>query len=55
MKYALISVWDKTDLEKLCNKIVNLGYGLIATSSTAKYLREYGFKVNICRNISKKR
>ncbi|MGC9001743.1 MAG: bifunctional phosphoribosylaminoimidazolecarboxamide formyltransferase/IMP cyclohydrolase [Dictyoglomus sp.] len=52
MKYALISVWDKTDLEKLCNKIVNLGYGLIATSSTAKYLREYGFEVKETSEIT---
>ncbi len=45
MKYALISVWDKTDLEKLCNKIINKGYTLLATSSTAKYLKEKGFEV----------
>lgn len=45
MNYALISVWDKTNIEKLCQEIVNRGYNLLATSSTAKYLKEKGFIV----------
>lgn len=52
MKYALISVWDKTDLEKLCNKLVEYGYFLIATSSTAKYLRQNGFEVKETSEIT---
>ncbi len=45
MNYALISVWDKSNIEELCKEIVNRGYNLLATTSTAKYLKEKGFNV----------
>lgn len=45
MNYALISVWDKSNIEDLCQEIINKGYKLLATSSTARYLRDKGFVV----------
>jgi len=45
MPFSLISVYDKTGIENLCLELTNHGYQIIATSSTAKYLREKGFEV----------
>lgn len=45
MPFSLISVYDKTGIENLCLELINHGYQIIATSSTAKYLREKGFEV----------
>lgn len=44
-KYALISVSDKTGIELLAAELEQLGYSIISTSNTAKYLAQQGIKV----------
>lgn len=45
MKKALISVSDKTNISEFAKELVNLGYEIISSSGTAKYLRENGIDV----------
>lgn len=45
---ALLSVWDKTGLEILGKSLVDKGFELIATTSTAQYLANFDIK---CRSI----
>lgn len=40
-KYALISVFDKTGIEMLAQELVKIGYTILSTSNTAKYLKPY--------------
>jgi len=51
-KQALISVWDKTDLEKVAGKLIEKGYSLIATGSTSKYLWEKGFETRTVKEMT---
>ncbi|PLX16302.1 MAG: bifunctional phosphoribosylaminoimidazolecarboxamide formyltransferase/IMP cyclohydrolase PurH [Candidatus Muiribacterium halophilum] len=51
-KQALISVWDKTDLEMIASKLVEKDYGLIATGSTSKYLQEKGFNTKTVKELT---
>lgn len=46
MKYALISVWSKENIEKYAVELVNLGYKIISTGKTASYLRNFQIEVN---------
>lgn len=41
-KIALISVYDKTGLETFANRLVSLGYEILSTGNTAKYLKDRG-------------
>ena len=41
MSYALISLSDKSGIEALAPRLEALGYSIVSTSSTAKYLRDY--------------
>ncbi|MEM0083997.1 MAG: hypothetical protein QW743_00680 [Candidatus Methanomethylicia archaeon] len=41
---TLISVYDKRNLEKILKQISRLGMEIIATSGTAKYIGELGYK-----------
>lgn len=45
IKRALISVSDKTDLEKLVSRLDELSVELISTGNTAKVIRELGYLV----------
>ncbi len=45
MKYALISVFDKTGIVDFAKQIVNLGYKIISTGGTAKILTENGVQI----------
>ncbi|HOJ92042.1 MAG TPA: bifunctional phosphoribosylaminoimidazolecarboxamide formyltransferase/IMP cyclohydrolase [Dictyoglomaceae bacterium] len=45
MPFALVSVYDKNNIEDLCEELKNQGFNILATSSTAKYLKEKGFDV----------
>lgn len=45
IKYALISVFDKTDIVEFAKQISNLDYKIISTGGTAKVLEEAGLKV----------
>ena len=45
MKYALISVSDKTGIYELAKELNSLGYSIISTGGTAKMLAEKGLEV----------
>ena len=45
MKRALISVSDKTGVLEFAKELKNLGYEIISSSGTAKYLKENGIDV----------
>ena len=49
-KYALISVYDKSNLDILCKNLENNNYKFISTGSTGKSIKKLGFK---CLEISK--
>ncbi len=49
-RFALISVFDKVDLKKLCNGLKKYNYKFISTGSTCKKIRSLGFD---CHEISK--
>lgn len=44
-KKALISVWDKTGVLEFAKGLVSVGYEIISSSGTAKYLKENGIDV----------
>ncbi len=44
-KIALISVSDKTNIEKIAKSLVNLNYLIISTGGTAKYLQKHGVEI----------
>jgi phosphoribosylaminoimidazolecarboxamide formyltransferase / IMP cyclohydrolase len=44
-KTALISVYDKKNIEKFAKDLVDLGWEIISSGGTAKYLTENGVKV----------
>ncbi|MDI6778085.1 MAG: hypothetical protein QMD77_02740 [Patescibacteria group bacterium] len=49
-KTALISAYHKENIEKFAKKLVDLGWGILASGGTAKYLVEHGIKV---RDVAK--
>jgi len=44
-KRTLISVTDKTNIEKFAQSLADLGFEIISTGGTAAFLREHGIKV----------
>ncbi|OGI25179.1 MAG: hypothetical protein A3J76_03210 [Candidatus Moranbacteria bacterium RBG_13_45_13] len=44
-KTALISIYHKENIEKFAKKLVDLGWDILASGGTAKYLEEHGIKV----------
>ncbi|MFX4301160.1 bifunctional phosphoribosylaminoimidazolecarboxamide formyltransferase/IMP cyclohydrolase [Alicyclobacillus tolerans] len=44
-RYALVSVFDKTGVVELCQRLVELGYGILSTGGTATHLRNAGLAV----------
>lgn len=44
-RHALISLSDKSGSESLAKELAGLGYQILSTSSTARYLREHGVEV----------
>ena len=44
-KIALISVSDKTDIEKIAKNLIKLNYKIISTGGTAKYLQKNGVEI----------
>ena len=50
IKYALISVYDKSNLENLCKNLKKNNYKFISTGSTCKKIKSLGFD---CLEISK--
>ncbi len=49
---ALISVYKKEGIEKLAEELSNLGYEIVSTGGTAKYLKERGIKVKEVSEIT---
>ncbi|MDD3407801.1 MAG: bifunctional phosphoribosylaminoimidazolecarboxamide formyltransferase/IMP cyclohydrolase, partial [Methanomicrobium sp.] len=45
MKYALLSVWDKTGITELAECLIKSGYSILSSGGTAKTLREAGLKI----------
>ena len=43
-KYALISVFNKEKIEKICQTLLNHNINIIATGSTATYIKKSGYK-----------
>lgn len=52
-KYALISVFDKTDIVDFAQKLSSLGYKIISTGGTSRILEQNGVKVIPIRQITK--
>ena len=52
-KYALISVFDKTDLYYICQTLDRFNIGLISTGSTAKTIKKAGFKCKLVSDLTK--
>ena len=52
-KYALISVFDKTDLSYICQTLDRFNIGLISTGSTAKTIKKAGFKCKLVSDLTK--
>ena len=48
-KYALISVYDKTNINFLCENLTKNNFSLISTGSTGSKIRKLGYK---CIDIS---
>ena len=49
---ALISVYDKTGLDKICPILINAGYKIISTGGTFEYLKKIGIKVDSVYSIT---
>ena len=52
-KYCLISVSDKSNLEKFASFLSSIGYKIISTGGTAKFLRENNIEVIDVSEITK--
>ncbi|MFH1386261.1 MAG: bifunctional phosphoribosylaminoimidazolecarboxamide formyltransferase/IMP cyclohydrolase [bacterium] len=52
-KYALISVYDKTGLAPFAKELKKLGFEIISSGGTAKFLRKSGLKVTEVKKITK--
>ncbi len=53
IKRCLISVSDKTNLEKLTKTLVNFNIEIISSGGTAKYLQDHGFNVTPIEKFTK--
>ncbi|MFA4844493.1 MAG: bifunctional phosphoribosylaminoimidazolecarboxamide formyltransferase/IMP cyclohydrolase [Candidatus Margulisiibacteriota bacterium] len=52
-KYALISVYDKAGLAGFAKELKGLGFEIISSGGTAKFLKKSGFKVTEVAKITK--
>ncbi len=51
-KTALISVFDKTGIQPLAEGLKNLGYRLVSSGGTARYLKEAGLEVSDVQDLT---
>jgi phosphoribosylaminoimidazolecarboxamide formyltransferase/IMP cyclohydrolase len=49
---ALISVWDKAEVEEFARGLVDLGYELVSSGGTATYLEEHGLAVTRVEEVT---
>ncbi|OGC10949.1 bifunctional phosphoribosylaminoimidazolecarboxamide formyltransferase/IMP cyclohydrolase [candidate division WOR-1 bacterium RIFOXYA12_FULL_52_29] len=52
-RYALISVWEKTGLDKFAKELIDLGFELISSGGTAEYLKNVGIKATEVSKLTK--
>jgi len=52
VKRILISVYDKTGVERIAKSFWDNGYEIISTGGTARYLKEKGFEVTDISEIT---
>jgi len=52
-KNALISVYDKSELKKICDVLNDFGIGIISTGTTAKKIISLGYKCKEISNLTK--
>ncbi|MFA6431676.1 MAG: bifunctional phosphoribosylaminoimidazolecarboxamide formyltransferase/IMP cyclohydrolase [Candidatus Margulisiibacteriota bacterium] len=52
-KYALISVWEKKGIAKFAKGLVKLGFNIVSSGGTAKFLKKSGIKVTEVAKITK--
>jgi phosphoribosylaminoimidazolecarboxamide formyltransferase / IMP cyclohydrolase len=50
---ALISVYDKSSLKKICNILNKFNIGIISTGATAKRIKSFGYECNDLSNLTK--
>lgn len=51
-RYALLSVFDKTDIEDFAARLIGLGFTIISSGGTAKYLSDKGIAVTPVSEIT---
>ena len=52
-KYALISLYNKENIEQICNALIKYKINIIATNSTSTYINKCGFKCYRLDNFTK--
>lgn len=52
VKYALLSVYDKTDVAVIANALVRAGYSILATAGTGRVLKKAGIKYELASNMT---
>ena len=52
IKTALISVWDKSNLDNIAKKLSDIGIEIISSGGTAKFLREKNIEVKDVSDIT---
>src|SRR5881397_1002653 len=52
MPRALISVWDKTDVDVLSRGLADLGWELVSSGGTASFLEEQGLDVTRVEDVT---
>ena len=52
-RYALISVYKKNNLDKICGVLKKYNIGIISTGSTSKYIKKLGYKCKLVSDITK--
>jgi len=50
--YALISTWDKTNLEKIADALIKAGYSILSTGGTKQYLKDHGIAVTSVESVT---
>lgn len=51
-KFALISLFDKTNILEICEIITKFKISIISTGTTAKHIKELGFKCKLVSNLT---
>ena len=48
-RFALVSVYDKNNLDKICELFKKYNIEIISTSTTSRYIKKIGYK---CQEVS---